>query len=108
AERRGSRAVAKAIMVKSGTRKNTIDRLTVFLGVTCASRVKRPADRSCRDQQSVIRKTHKCQWTVTKEFGKSSPSKRRRIPGLGQVHQNRRVGRSSPSQRLSVRLVIRS
>src|SRR5690606_24773419 len=61
AERKGSSAVANAIIVKSGTRKNTIDRLTAFLGVTCASRVNKPADRSCRDQQSDIRNMQECQ-----------------------------------------------
>ena len=57
AERNGSSAVAKAIMVKSGTRKKTNDRL---IGSFAAFNVGPPlltmTRTECRYQQSVIRK----------------------------------------------------
>ena len=61
-ERNGSSAVAKATMVKSGTRKKTSDRL---IGCLVTFKVASPCTMSrtgCRDQQSVIRKTVCCQW----------------------------------------------
>src|SRR5690606_15116792 len=85
AERKGSSAVAKAIIVKSGMRKKTIDLLTAFFGVIQTSPL---TSRPCRDQQSVIRKTLFCQWHVAAErdkFHRSSGFCSIRKPPRGQA-----------------------
>src|SRR5690606_10460171 len=62
AARKGSIAVANAIIVNSGTRKKTIDRLTLFLALI--THLARPDTGVCRCRfpNSLNSKTHSCQW----------------------------------------------
>src|SRR5690606_29460054 len=89
AERKGSSAVAKAIIVKSGIRKKTIDLLTAFFGVIQTSPL---TGGPCRDQQSVIRKAICCQWHVAAETDKILYASRRSAPNAKPPRSARRHG----------------